>query len=306
MSKFKRCNLYWMIPLLHASSDNMFIKIDDNDYHLEIIDKLQYVLSNFKLKNQDIFTLVDSVLETIQRFDQDYFDHIQSTLKGDVIVFDESDFDKEMIINNTDPPEENRIKLFIRMWLFHGFVSILCRNSLMYVWDFLFLHSWNFDFQKIVVLAIMMLIRFWIMRAHNSRRLRNVLIQEPSRIYLKDLMKMIKHFMNGGSLTNFPQNTNYKIKTEEKPVRNPHWDTVKFRRDSLVKTVEKQKLSFTGIIQKINPKFKRRDSVSSVESEDSNKEPWKNLWIPCNKDFFKYYKNHSVECSEAFDFYIDT
>ena len=72
MSKFKRCNLYWMIPLLHASSDNMFIKIDDNDYHLEIIDKLQYVLSNFKLKNQDIFTLVDSVLETIQRFDQDY------------------------------------------------------------------------------------------------------------------------------------------------------------------------------------------------------------------------------------------
>ena len=302
--RFNRCNLFWMLPLLHASSDNMFIKIDDIDYHCKICAKINFMLNNIRLNRQDIFSLVDSIFDIIQKFDSNYLDHICNISNEDMSEFDE-DFDEEM---NTMDKKSNSfysmVKVYVRMWLFHGFVTILSRNSLLYVWDFLFLHSWSFDAQKIVVLAIIILLRFWIMKASNGQRLRNVMMHEPSKIYLSDLRNMMRHLVNGGSFTDGPNSTNYKKKTEEEFKRNPKWDTISFRKDSLVKKA--QGLSFIDLIDKISPKFKRKDSVSSVDSEEADKEPWLQLWIPCNMEFFKYFEKNTIEFSEPFDFYIDT
>ena len=302
--RFNRCNLFWMLPLLHASSDNMFIKIDDIDYHCKIGAKINFMLDNIRLNRQDIFSLVDSIFDIIQKFDSNYLNHICNISKEDMSEFDE-DFDEEMKTKDKKSKSVNSmVKEYVRMWLFHGFVTILSKNSLIYVWDFLFLHSWSYDAQKIVVLAIIMLLRFWIMKASNGRRLRNVMMQEPSKIYLSDLRNMMRHLVNGGSITDGPNSTNYKKKTEEEFKRNPKWDTIPFRRDSLVKKA--QGLSFIDLIDKISPKFKRKDSVSSVDSEEDEKEPWLQLWIPCNMEFSKYFEKNTIDFSEPFDFYIDT
>ena len=308
--KFNRCKLFWMLPLLHASSDNLFIKIDDIDYHHKIMDKLNFMLENLRLNRHDIFTLVDSIFDTIQKVDSNYFEHICNISKDNLSEF-ESDFDEKMIgigqkINTFHAINslQSMVKVYVRMWLFHGFVTILSKNSLLFVWDFLFLHSWTIEAQKTVVLAIINLLRFWIMRANTGRRLRNVMMQEPSKIYLSDLRSMIKHLFNGGSITEGPQSTNYKKKTEAEITRNPKWDTIRFRRDSLVQKTKG--LSFVELIDKISPKFKRKDSVSSVDSEETEKEPWLKLWIHCNMEFLNYFEKHPLDFSEPFDFYVDT
>ena len=306
--KFNRCNLFWLLPLLHASSDNMFTKIDDIDYHCKMRDKLHFILENLRLKQQDIFTLVDSIFDSIQKFDPNYFDHISNISKDNLLEF-KTDFDEDMMSMDPKTFSYNScnsltmVKVYVRMWLFHGFVTILSRNSLMFVWDFLFLHSWTLNAQKTVAMAIINLLRFWIMRVSHGRRLRNVMMQEPSKIYLSDLRNMIKHLINGGCITGGPQSTNYKKKAVEEFKRNPKWDTLTFRRDSLVKKA--QGLSFIELIEKISPKFKRKDSVSSVESEETDKEPWLQLWIPFNKEFEKYFEKHTMDFTEPFDLYID-
>ena len=324
---FRSFQLFWLVPL-------MIVFLGENEIHPDILDdsdslyslsiKLSVMLNNKKLKRKDIFDIVHAVFEKIKLEDFEYYQHL-NRISSDPHHVNRRDFDEEVICydlkncarvmknicNNDEKLEEgakdiivaNGPQIFVRRWLQSGFVNILNKPCLMFVWDFLFLHSWTPEAQKAVTLSILMLIRFWMMRGHNYRRMRNNLMFEPSRIYLSDLRLMIKHMMEDGSLNNCPRNTNYRLKVVE---QIPFWEEVRtsIRRDSLIKKVEPKQFSFSDVIGKISSKFQRKDSVSSVESEEGEQEEWLKLWIPYNSIHQKQFEVIK-QASNTIDFYID-
>merc|ERR1712218_749819 len=196
--------------------------------------RLAIMEDNFKLEREAIFQAVSDIDDILKKEDFEYFEHLKRPLK-DLDNVNEKDFDEEMICldakscakvmkditksksqNLQDTTkrifEENGTAILIRQWLHHGFVDILSRNCILYVWDLFFLHSWDIEVQKKVVLSLLMLLRPWIIRCQNYRRIRNTFIIEPSRIYCSDLKKMFQHIMNAGDFQQCPQNTNLKVR----------------------------------------------------------------------------------------------
>ena len=329
---YRSWQVFWTVPLLEVlcGEDKLSHRAEDEEFHDMLSVRLAIMEDNFKLEREAIFQAVSDIDDILKKEDFEYFEHLKRPLK-DLGNVNEKDFDEEMICldakscakvmkditksksqNLQDSTkrifEENGTAILIRQWLHHGFVDILSRNCLLYVWDLFFLHSWDIEVQKKVVLSLLMLLRPWIIRCQNYRRIRNTFIIEPSRIYCSDLRKMFQHIMNAGDFQQCPQNTNLKVRIVEQ--QKPLWEemNIKIRRDSLVKKFEPQHLTFTDVIGKISSKFQRKDSVSSVESSESepeDEEPWLKLWIPFNNEYSKTVPSNLPKPNETVDCYID-
>ena len=185
-----------------------------------------------------------------------------------------------------------------------GFANILNKTCLMFVWDIFLLHSWDKEIQKKVGLAVLMVIRFWLLRAKDEERVETVLKNEPFRVYFSDLRSAVKHLIQDGTIHDCPQSTNYRVKTF---ISQPFWDEVRsnVRRDSLVKKLQPSNLSFINVIGKISSKIQRWDSVSSVESEEDDSEAWKRLWTPFNRNLIVQQPTNLPSRDDSFDLYVD-
>ena len=204
--------------------------------------KLSTVVTRMRLKKSEVFKIVEDIFVKLKHEDNDYFTKL-----------------KEVADRTRQQDLAMGVKQTIACWIETCFVNVLNKNCTLFVWDLLFLYSWNYDIQKLITLSIVMLLRFWIMRA-KIERVHRILFEEPSRIYLSDLRSVVKHLQSGGSLKDSPTPTNFKIKEH---VVSPYWEEIKMsiRRDSLVKKLHVKDLKFCDAVGKIMPQFCRSEST---------------------------------------------
>ena len=313
----------WLVPLLDTFGSNLLTDAEDESFQWSLGLKLMTVGKKCRLRKEEIFSLVDEVYIELEEEDPEYHQHL-ALLSQDVHRVHEKDFDLEMIVLNDDhcrkiiktiKKTEGYVsdqlkstfsdsgKIYVRQWVQHGFVTVLNKECLLYVWDSLFLTDWSRRTLKIVVTAMMVLLRFWMFRGRSYRGMRNTLLREPFNIFLLDLKKAVLHLSNGGKLSECPQSTNWQVKVVP---RKPYWQEIQIRRDSLVKKIDNESVGLADVIGIIKSNFKRQDSVSSVESvEKVDAEPWLELWQPYSEDHDRTLPQKIPRLSGTFDLYLD-
>ena len=299
--------LFWMIPLLDVYKSEE-TNGNKNSYVMKLAFRVSILIKGCKMEKNMIFELVDEIFEDLHNSDPDFFWHLNK-ISQDVSSIDILDFREDVLHKSvkesarvwsniiksaenldekTKIPFTNGGKIFVRRWIADGFVGVLSKNSLKYVWDLMFLHSWSRKILKTVTFAILMLLKPWMKRARCFRRMRNVFMKEPFLLYVMDIKRAITHFQSGENLQNFPESSNWKLKEylpEEE--REPYWKPLKFRRNSKVTKLRSDSLTLNvENIGKISSRFARTDSVSSIESiEEIDEEPWLRLWQPYDDQY---------------------
>ena len=316
-------SVFWLVPLLLTFGRDLVQDAEDEKLHVELGLKMVTMTEQSKPTRDEIFSLVQEIYHELREEDEKYHQHLQ-LLAEDVHYVHQKDFEKEMLsLDDRDcgkilkalsknagaVSEELREvfadggQVYVRQWLQAGFVNVLNRDCLLYVWDVLFLNDWSRGTLKIIVKAIIILLRFWMFRGKSYRVMRKTFLQEPFNIYLLDLKTAVKHLSNGGHTRDCPQSTNWRLKVVPP---KPYWQEIEVRRDSLVKKIDKETVGGLGdFIGIIKSNFKRQESVSSVESiEKVDPEPWLELWQPY-KDQEKSLPVKIPKLSGTFDLYID-
>ena len=84
--------------------------------------------------------------------------------------------------------------IYLRKWISEAFAGIYGGETLLFLWDYCFMHTWSKKIFYKITLVTLMLIRPWAMMAENHRKLSRVLLEEPSEIYINDLRKLLNAF----------------------------------------------------------------------------------------------------------------
>ena len=314
--------IFWIIPLLSIRASDLAPE-DGKDLE-EISGQVYTLVQTMKLTRAEIFDLVDEVYDDLAEEDPDYLFHLKD-ISVDVYHVDEDDIEPSLLCRDREQcckvakslgNKKGTIselvigvfndggKYFVRQWLENGFVNILSRNCLLYVWDFLFLHSWNKQTLKVVVTAILMLIRFWMLRVSGFRTMRNVFLREPLLLHLLDLKKTIQHLSNRGKLQDCPKSSNWVGRVAEPP--KPFWQELKIGKAAVVQSLSNKPMSFHNLTGAITSKFQRKDSEDSLSSlEEVEQEPWLSLWQPYNKNYDQSIPEKLPRLSGTFDLYVD-
>ena len=114
--------------------------------------------------------------------------------------------------------------IYLRKWISEAFAGIYGGQTLLFLWDYCFMHGWSKKIFYKIGLVTLMLIRPWAMQADNHRKMARVLFDEPSNLYLNDLRKALKDFKKfEKSLLDFVElNTNIEwIEPEPEPEPEP-------------------------------------------------------------------------------------
>lgn len=319
-----RTLLFWTVPLLSTFKGPLREEEEEEWKGVDITDYFYEAIFGMKLERNEIFDLVDEVYDELAEEDPDYLDHLEDISK-DVYHLDETDIEPNLLCR--DREESSKLwsslrsgesgmvesvgqvfsdggKYFVRLWLEEGFVNILNRNCLLYVWDVLFLASWSRQTVKRIVTAILILIRFWMFRVSGFRTMRKTFLREPGMIYLLDLKKAMEHLSSNGKIQECPESTNWKAKTVE-PMK-PFWQELKVGKETVVQQLSNKPISFSNIPGAITSKFKRRDSEDSISSvEETVPDPWLTLWQAYNENYSASIPDKLPRLSGTFDLYID-
>ena len=317
-------SVFWLAPLLYTYGGNLETDCEDENFQVQLGLKMVAATDKCKLTREDIFSSVEEIYTELRVEDLEYHQHLHH-LSEDAHHIHSKDFDKEMLsLSDTDCNKTWKTlnknagvitdkvrnifsdggKIYVRQWLQTGFVSVLNKECLLYVWDILFLNDWSKETLKIIVMAMMILLRFWMFRGRSYRGLRNTFLREPFLIYLLDLRRAIRHLASGGKVSECPQSSNWRVQVVPP---KPYWQEIRIRRESLVKKIDKDNVGLLpDVIGAIKSNFRRKESVSSVESiEQVEAEPWLELWQPYNKDHDKTIPAKLPRLSGTFDIYID-
>lgn len=82
--------------------------------------------------------------------------------------------------------------------------GILRKNSLLYVWDQLFMSLWSsYDFE-IITKALLYLLKTKFLLAHDYDEMRKVFLEEPSKLYTSDIQSAYMHLSSGGKENEVP------------------------------------------------------------------------------------------------------
>ena len=314
--------VFWVVPLLSTLAPDL--SAEERKDIEEISGQVYILVETMKLGRAEIFDLVDEVYDDLAEEDPDYLFHLKD-ISADVYHVDLADIDPNLLCR--DKEECSRVvrslknkkgatsdvvvsvfndggKYFVRQWLENGFVNILSKNCLLYVWDLLFLHSWSKRTLKVVVTAILMLIRFWMLRGSGFRTMRNIFLREPLLIYLLDLKKTIQHLSKEGKIQDCPKSSNWVGKVVAPP--KPFWQELKIGKAAVVQSLSNKPISFHNLTGAITSKFQRKDSEDSLSSlEEVEQEPWLSLWQPYNTNYDQSVPDKLPKLSGTFDLYVD-
>ena len=89
------------------------------------------------------------------------------------------------------------VAIYLRKWISEAFAGIYGGSNgqtIMFVWDYCFMHGWTRKVFYKIGLVTLMLIRPFAMEADNHRKIGKVLCDEPSNLYLKDLREALLHY----------------------------------------------------------------------------------------------------------------
>eukprot|EP00118_Oscarella_pearsei_P010595 m.65960 g.65960 ORF g.65960 m.65960 type:complete len:460 (+) comp35349_c0_seq6:765-2144(+) len=134
-----------------------------------------------------IATLADNIMKSVLRSDPSLYHHMIQTAKENSAGYHE-DFLVNLVAKEggTVSGLANPV-LAIRKWITQGFVDVLSRSILMFVWDQLFLSNWNLVQIKELCLTLIDLIKSDLMNAKDYQELLMVFLRSPSKIDLPTL-----------------------------------------------------------------------------------------------------------------------
>ena len=119
------------------------------------------------------------------------------------------------------------VAIYLRKWISEAFAGIYGGQTIMFVWDYCFMHGWTRKVFYKIGLVSLMLIKPFALEADNHRKMGKVLFNEPSNLYLKDLRKALLHYEEHvrndlsaiQSITEL--NTNFEYKVQEPAEEEP-------------------------------------------------------------------------------------
>ena len=116
------------------------------------------------------------------------------------------------------------VAIYLRKWISEAFAGIYGGQTIMFVWDYCFMHGWTRKVFYKIGLVTLMLIKPFAMEADNHRKMAKVLFNEPSNLYLKDLRTGLLHYEEIRndlsaiqSITELNTNFEYEVKQAEEP-----------------------------------------------------------------------------------------
>merc|ERR1712037_673486 len=84
--------------------------------------------------------------------------------------------------------------LWLRKWISEAFVGILSGDTLLYVWDVIFMYNWSKDIFVRLCLSFLGLLRPWLLKATNHAEVVTVLLEEPNKLYIQDIRKGLQAY----------------------------------------------------------------------------------------------------------------
>ena len=148
------------------------------------------------------------------------------------------------------------VAIYLRKWISEAFAGIYGGQTIMFVWDYCFMHGWTRKVFYKIGLVSLMLIKPFALEADNHRKMGKVLFNEPSNLYLKDLRKALLHYEDHvrndlsaiQSITEL--NTNFEYKVQEAEIEQNEEnseDNVEESKDSEIEKSDDQPEQTEGI-----------------------------------------------------------
>ncbi|XP_069164914.1 uncharacterized protein [Procambarus clarkii] len=225
---FSVANIYWLLPIQQIFQKGPNDSDESHMVHLAMV--LELLTRHCQLQQKDVFTLAEEVMKTVKANDPQYSGYITTCLNNSASRINLKDFPPEVLIQGTKASVKqyqelqeqgsNDMKpkhlalftnpgIFVRKWIAQGFVGVVSITSGLWVWDQLFLDGWNKTTMRNMAVAILILIKPWMMRANTYADARKVLLNEPGKLYLSDLRRALEHLESGGAYADFPDNKNF-------------------------------------------------------------------------------------------------
>ncbi|XP_043193185.1 uncharacterized protein LOC122365761 [Amphibalanus amphitrite] len=225
---FTHTQAYWLCPLQLAIETE---ETDTESYVIQLALYLDLLLRHCKPSTEQLFKLADRVIENVKSKDPEYHRHLQEICRNRPKVVMQ-DFIPEVLHKDhkTAVKQYNEMldmlkkgkelsakqvdmlsdpKIFIRKWLVQCFVGILSVTAQQLLWDQLFLRDWNRELLFHAAVAVLHLIRPWMMRATSYSGAKKVFLEEPGKLYTLDVRKAFMHLVTGGKYSALPENKNY-------------------------------------------------------------------------------------------------
>lgn len=89
--------------------------------------------------------------------------------------------------------------IFLRKWLGSALTEVLNSDALLFVWDQCFILGWHVLEQAAT--AILLLLRADLLKATSYQQLRKILLQQPAKLYTRDVVAAWKHLKSGLELS---------------------------------------------------------------------------------------------------------
>ena len=149
-----------------------------DDYIIRLSSHL-HALTKCALSSEKVFSLAEDILEIIKEKDAEYYDHITEVVKDGMQPMDVHNFAYEILMkdkkksvkiwNDLDKKKRRNwketelqlfadVNIYLRKWMSEAFVGIYSNPTILYVWDYLFMHDWKAAYFKKLCLVTLALI----------------------------------------------------------------------------------------------------------------------------------------------------
>ncbi|CAL4137636.1 unnamed protein product, partial [Meganyctiphanes norvegica] len=185
---FSTAHIYWLLPIQQVLGHNNQMETKDEEHVMRLAQDLDMVCRHCQLTSQEIFKLSEGVCEVVKKEDPEYYNHIKRCLTNQVNRINIKDFPAEILtkdskasvklykdLSKRNPRDGMKPKhqdiftdpaIFVRKWIAQGYQGILSVAGGMWVWDQLFLGDWQKETLQKVGVAILSLIKPWLLRAN--------------------------------------------------------------------------------------------------------------------------------------------
>ena len=143
---------------------------------------------------KDVHSVANEILDTLKKQDLDYFNHLKSSLGEKILPIDVYDFAYEIL--NKDPKKSTKLwkdlykkkkkdwkerdlqpfgdpAIYLRKWISEAFAGIYGGQTLLFLWDFCFMHGWSKKIFYKIGLVTLMLIKVAFINHVDSKQPKN-------------------------------------------------------------------------------------------------------------------------------------
>ncbi|XP_038059084.1 uncharacterized protein LOC119730318 [Patiria miniata] len=225
----------WLFPLQLAFQEHQ--RKEEHPYELALY--LDLLLTYAFPKWPEIFAVAEQAMARLKMADTELYDHLQECAITNVKV-NPQDFLVHLIraekkkaaalswSTSTDDPTNSSTGsmpkellanplIFLRKWVGEGFVGVLNSPAVMYIWDQCFIERWDRQVLEDACLALLLLLKEKFMKAIDYHQMRQVFLNEPSKILTLDMVRSYQHIREGQPPSAVPNFNRKNVLRPEKP-----------------------------------------------------------------------------------------